>query len=190
MVTQDNPPPDTPVELPPKRQPWFFDSLSGREFTYPNTGDEVAGTLGNLAFEARKAPDWRIEGGPLSRLPIALKVVECVPRERTVIAASTSYGDAVIRAEADRSGWIRVTVDWQGRRAFTAWLDRAYEEYALWPSGAEPGPQDEEPGRIGKKLTWVGLNADAWPALSPLADAYGAVTLCEWDQEFAYVDPR
>lgn len=189
-MTQDDKAHNTKGDLPPKRKPWFFDSATGREFTYPDTSDEMAATIGDFAFEAQHWPDWRIEGGPLSNLPITLKVIEHRHGVRAVITASTAYGHAVIRAEPHSSGWIRIDVDWQGRRVFAAWLDHEYEQYALWPSGADPSPGDEGPGRIGKKRSWVGLDTSVWSVLAPLADEHGAVTFCERDQEFAYVPTR
>lgn len=189
-MTQENQAHNPQVDLPPKRKPWFFDSATGREYTYPDTSDEMAATIANFAFEAEHWPDWRIEGGPFSRLAIKLKVIEHSYGGRAVITASTGSGDAIIRAEPHSSGWIRVNVDWQGRRVFTAWIDHEYEQYALWPSGADPSKGDEEPGRISKKHSWVGLDTSVWPVLAPLADEYEAVTFCERDQEFVYVRTR
>lgn len=127
----------------------------GCEFTYPDSSTEMAGIIIDIAFEAEHWPAWRIEGGPLSRLPITLKVIEHSDGVRAVFTASTASGVAEIRAKPHSSGWIRIVVDWQGRLVFTAWLDHPYEQYALWPSDRDPSPGDEEPGRMGRKLSWV-----------------------------------
>lgn len=171
-------------DRPPKRAPWFFDFMSGKEFTYPDTADEMAGVIDRIGFEAETWPDWRIEGGPYADTPIRLAVIERTYGKRCVIRAATDFGEAIFTAEPDPSGWIRITVTWQGETVFRAYLDHVYEQYGFWPPGAEPGQHDEEPGRFGKKMSWLALDTAVWPVTAPLAAEDGGLTLCERDQEF------
>lgn len=70
---------------------------------------------------------------------------------------------ATIALSPDPSGWTRIDAIVGGETVFTAYLDRVYEEFDLWPPGASGA--GEAPGRIGKRQTWASLSADAWPVL-------------------------
>ncbi|SFZ84182.1 hypothetical protein SAMN02983003_1864 [Devosia enhydra] len=170
---------------PPKRKPWFFDGATGREFTAPNTGDEMKAAIDRIGFEAEHFPDWVIDDGPYGGLAITLSLIDRDWSKPTVLLAKTEHGEARIVAEADPSGFVRISVDWQGGPVLTAFLDRPYEQYELWPPHAEG--DCEAPGHVGKRLSWVGFDAAAWPVLKPLANPYGGLTLREKDQEIVHL---
>jgi hypothetical protein len=168
---------------PPKRAPFFFDFMSGKEHTFPDTAGEMAATIERIASEARHFTEWKIDDGPLAGLPISLNVIEYSYGQRAVIRAETSHGAAILSIAPDPSGWVRIDASWNGVDAFTCYLDHGYEQYGFWPPGATPAPHEEEPGRFGKKLAWVGLDTAKWPVLAPLANEFGGLTLCEKDQQ-------
>lgn len=170
---------------PPKRKPWFFDGATGREFTAPETADEMKAAIDRIGFEAEHFPHWVIDDGPFGGLAITLSLIDRDWGKPTTLLAETGQGDAWIVAEPDPSGFVRVSVDWRGVRVFTAFLDRPYEQYELWPPDAEG--EGEAPGYVGKRMSWVGLDAAAWPVLAPLANPYGGLTLREKDQEIVHL---
>ena len=170
---------------PPKRKPWFFDGATGREFTAPETADEMKAAIDRIGFEAEHFPHWVIDDGPFGGLAITLSLIDRDWGKPTTVLAKTGQGDAWIVAEPDPSGFVRVSVDWRGVRVFTAFLDRPYEQYELWPPDAED--EGEAPGYVGKRMSWVGLDVAAWPVLQPLANPYGGLTLREKDQEIVHL---
>jgi len=84
----------------------------------------------------------------------------------------------VITLTPHESGWVKVVAEIDGRPAFTAFAEQVWEEYELypdaWPDDARATATDEDaPGRIGKRRSWMSLSAVAWPQLAPLANEAG-----------------
>jgi len=94
-----------------------------------------------------------------------------------IFAAHTARGGLEITLTSVASGWLGVTARTGEREEFRAWLDRPYEEFEHWPPHAHIPPRrtTEAPGRIGKRLNWINLSAEAWPRLAPLANPSGFV---------------
>lgn len=152
---------------PPGRPPVFCDPVYGRETTAPDTGELVGRLIDSLADDARDWPHWVIEAD--SGLPVRLTMPAHEPGRSARIGFAAQGVEGVIEAVPDPSGWLLATAKIGGAEVFRAYVDRPFEEYALWPAGADAGPDEEEPGRVGKKRWWLGLSAAAWPVLSPLA---------------------
>ncbi len=151
----------------PKARPSFCEPIYGWETSGPDTGELVGWLIDNLAGDVESWPDRLVEGEP--GLPARLALLS--HESGRSVAAGFSAGGArgEIRAEADASGWVRVTARTEGGAVFRAWLDRPFEEYHLWPDDAAFSVHDEPPGRMGKRRDWISLSAAAWPVLSPLA---------------------
>jgi len=85
---------------------------------------------------------------------------------------------------ADPSHWVKVELYLGAFRVFVAYLDRPWEDFSLWPSGAID-KTDESPGRIGKRLNWINLAVSAWPALARIAGV-GTFDVEAPDREVVY----
>ena len=72
-----------------------------------------------------------------------------------------------VALSAAPSDWVKIELFLGGLRVFVAYLDRPWEEFALWPSGATK--TREAPGHIGKRQNWLTLDAGAWPTFERLA---------------------
>jgi hypothetical protein len=154
---------------PPTRKPFFFDSLSGTERTYPDTAADVAWLVSRVASTARRFPDWLLvrEAGPV---PVTLAVIE-EGAGLARIGFSAGPTEGAVIAAADPAGWVRVTVEIAGREVFRAYADQPYEEVELWPADAtDPDPKSDPPGRMSKRLWWVTLSAAAWPEIAAAAE--------------------
>jgi hypothetical protein len=115
---------------------------------------------------------WQISpaGPPTASLPARVAFVG-----RKVGA----HVDGEVVLSADPSGWVKVEIYLGHFRVFIAFLDRVWEEFDLWPSGAADFSGDE-PGRIGKRKNWVNLSVKAWPQLGRLTgDDYFSINLPE-----------
>ncbi len=69
----------------------------------------------------------------------------------------------------DASHWMKVEVFLGAFRVFVAYMDRVWEEFELWPSGATEKTVDP-PGHISKRYAWLNLSAAAWPQLALFAE--------------------
>lgn len=157
----------------PTRDPFYYELLSNGEVSLDPTKamgwliDDVASTVATF-------PEWIVED---TGHTVDLKIAEHVRGERLVIFWRTAPVDGTITLRTDPSGWVRVTGTIDGREVLAAWLDRPWEQFELWPEDSTPARDEEAPGQIGKKLHWIGLNAELWPALLPIAGAHGGVML-------------
>jgi hypothetical protein len=156
---------------PPKKQPWFFNSLDGSEVTFPDTGYEMAWLVDTLAGAAKAFPDWVLDRGEKPYLPIRLTVLTRQTGQLSEIGFTAGGVEGVVRAEPDPSGWVRITAHVAGRQMFEAYMDHPYEQYPMWPPGADPAPDAEEPGNMSKNRWWVSLSLrdGDWPDLLPIA---------------------
>lgn len=106
---------------------------------------------------------WEIEPGSAGRTG-AVHSTPFVARH----PASGRTLEGRITLSPDPSHWVKVEVFLGAFRVLVAYLDRPWEEYELWPSGAVE-KTDEAPGRIGKRRNWVNLSVTAWPVLERFA---------------------
>jgi hypothetical protein len=150
----------------PNRAPWFCDAIAGVERTFPDTGDDVRYLIDDLAWAAERDPHWQIDSH--HELRVTLAIIEHIQGQRLVVAATAGGVTATITAEPDPSGWLKLTALCAGI-TLTAYMDRPYEEYSLLPADSPLPPRAEEPGRMGKRRTWLSLHVSAWPELAPLA---------------------
>ena len=151
----------------PDRPPLFCEPVYGWEATAPDTGELMGWLIDNLADDARPWPDWVIEAG--CSLPVRLNLLAHESGRSARIGFAAEGVEGMIEAVPDPSGWLLATAEIGGAEVFRAYVDRPFEEYDLWPAGANAAPGEEAPGRMSKKRWWVSLSAAAWPALSPLA---------------------
>lgn len=157
--------------IPPNRKPWFFDSTgAGGEFTYPDTGPEMAWLIDRLAVTAKAFPLWRTDNDEVPPQDISVAIEDYQPD--TLLRVRFSSGDlsGLILAQPDpASGFVVITAMLDGREVFRAYMDHPWEEFELFPPGDATAPADEAPGRMSKKLWWVSLSVAAWPMLAPLS---------------------
>jgi len=69
-----------------------------------------------------------------------------------------------------------------GAEVFRGYLDRPWEQCEIWPPGREPVGDEEAPGRIGKKQTFVTLSTVDWPQLLTLTKGLPGI-MFEVDEE-------
>lgn len=152
----------------PTRAPYYWDHGTSEE-GYP-PGEAAGWLVDDMAWDARYSPDWK-----WGAVEIDLSLVAHDKGKRSVISFSGGGVSGTVSFVPDPSGWVLVTAAIGGTEVFRGYMDRPWEMYEIWAPGATPGKDDEGPGHMGKKLAWVGLNPDFWPALLPLADAEGSV---------------
>jgi len=156
----------------PRTPPVWFDAATGGE-----TPPDIAArwVLDTVARSLRHAPAWLLETGAPG--PVRLNLRSTRHPDRLIFAAHTARGGLEITLTSVASGWLGVTARTGEREEFRAWLDRPYEEFEHWPPHAHIPPRrtTEAPGRIGKRLNWINLSAEAWPRLAPLANPSGFV---------------
>lgn len=157
----------------PARPPFYYEPLSNGE-TSMDPARACGWLVDDLVSTATTFPEWISEDGALT---IDLTVLEHEKEQRAVIGWRTAPADGTLTLTADPSGWVKVVGAIGTHEVFTAYMDRPWEQYELWPHGATPAKDAEAPGRMGKKQAWVGLDPDIWPALKPIANAEGWVHL-------------
>jgi hypothetical protein len=118
----------------------------------------------DMANDARLTPDWLIEGRDLK---VQLSAISYAPG-LAQIGFTAGEAQGAVTLTPDPSGWLRIEATCGGAVVFRAFLDRVYQEFELWPSGA--AKSDEAPGRMGKRRNWLSLDVEAWPALKPLVN--------------------
>lgn len=154
---------------PPQRKPYFCDAIAGTEVTFPATGDDMGWTIDRLAATARNFPDWQLDCDDRPQHAVRLQLIEEVQYGLVRIGFACNGIEGSITARPDAtSGFVLITVEIAGVERFSAYLDRPYEEYDLFPPGDASAQGSEAPGRMSKHLWWVSLSAKAWPMLQPL----------------------
>jgi hypothetical protein len=155
----------------PAKAPFFYELLSNGEVGL-DPAQAPGWLIDDFAWKVEAFQDWLAED---SGLTIDLTVAEHEKGKRLVIGWRTAPADGTVTLTPDPSGWVKVVGAISGRDVFEAYLDRPWEQYEFWPPGAMPQKDEEGPGRIGKKEHWVGLNAEDWPALRPIANELGGI---------------
>ncbi len=154
----------------PTRKPWFGDAIGGLD----QVDDPIAEAtfiIDNFASTAKSFPDWI--GDDLG-LEVRLTVVERVPA-KTVIDWVAGGASGTIEFSLDPSGWILAVGKLGEVEVARGYIEHIYEAYEIYPPGMRIAGNDESPGRFGKKMHWVGLSPQKWPALLPLARDGGIV---------------
>ena len=152
----------------PERPPSFFDRLTGEDVPEPAARREPGFLLDDLARDAALWPEWLIDDD--SQRVVVLSVVEHVSEQKLVVSFSLGRPLGTVTATPDASGYLRIVVDVGGTEFLTAYVERIWEEYELWPPGAKAAMGEESPGRLGKHRSWVSLSTVGWPALSAITD--------------------
>lgn len=162
----------------PTRSAYYWDHGTTEAGEPPEQGGPWL--IDSLVWTARYFPDWMMEGQDLAISVRDLAEYEKTGAGRIGFSARGVAGEIVLTM--DPSGWILVVASIGSDEVFRGYLDRPWEQLEIWPVGATPGPQDEAPGRIGKRQTWLGLAVTDWPRLRPLAGGLEAV-MFEVDEE-------
>lgn len=158
------------MDQPPRFAPEFFNSLSGGQETF---ADGAYGLALDLDSTARCDRDWIIESA--GDRPLRLTPIVC-SRDGARIGFESPGVSGVITLTPHASGWVKVVAEIDDRPVFTAFAERVWEEYELYPAGRpERVVEEDAPGRIGKRRSWITLSAAAWPQLAPLANEAGRV---------------
>jgi hypothetical protein len=156
---------------PPIRPPRFFDDGDG-----PATLGSAQWLLSTLCWFASLAPIWRDRSGR----DIAVQLVRETDRDGVI--ATTGALTGRIELSIDPSLWVRADFyrdeDLFGR----GWIERCFEECAIWPDGADgiTGPivEDDPPGRISKRGAWIQFDTSQWPGYES-ADRFIGFTVPE-----------
>ena len=156
----------------PTRKAWFGDAIGGLD-EVPDVDYERRAIIADFAGTAELFPDWVVDE---TGLEVQLAVIERQPG-RTVIGWTAAGASGSVSFAPDPSGWILAVAEIGGREVGRGYIDHAYEWYDIFPPGATPDAQEEAPGHIGKKRTWVGLPIRAWPQLQPLVPGEAAMTV-------------
>lgn len=161
------------VRSAPEIPPYYFDSLGGREEGLePQASARLL--VDALAQTAETFPAWRHDD---LGAPIRLSVRSYLPGVRAVIGYETGGMDCEVEVSPHRSGWVVAVATIAGREVFRAYLHQPYEEYELWPAGAQPLRDAEPPGRMSKRRLWISLQLSGWPELAGIANEAGWVNL-------------
>jgi hypothetical protein len=130
--------------------------------------DDFAWTLGRA--------DMRYVLDSAGRQPLSFTVLE-QERGRCRIGFATGDASGELLLSIDASGWVRAEATLGGRPVFLGFVEKVWEEYDIWPAGADISvPRSEEaPGRIGKRRNWLSLDSRVWPELAPIGNEGGFV---------------
>jgi len=155
---------------PPQRKPWFCDSTgAGREFTFPETGDEMGWLVDRLVRSARTFPHWRLDNDDKPNPDVWLTVQDHVEytSARIGFACDGVQGTIALRPDPD-TGFVLVVAEIGGVEKFRAYMDHPWEECDLFPPGDTTPQREDAPGHMSKNLWWISLSVVAWPVLAPL----------------------
>lgn len=156
----------------PTRKAWFGDAIGGRD-EVEDPAYERQYIIERFASEADLFADWIVDE---SGLEVRLTVLERVPG-RSVIGWTAGGAEGTVTFTPDPSGWILAVAEFGGREVGRGYIDHAYEWYDIFPPGATPDRDEEAPGHIGKKRSWVGLPIAAWPVLQKLVSGSASFTV-------------
>lgn len=160
------------TDMPPRFAPDFFNALSGGQ---DSPADGAYGFALELDNVARRDPVWVIDSA--GDRHVRLTPISC-SRAGAEVAFESEGVSGVITLTPHPSGWVKVVATIGGRAVFTAFAEQVWEEYELYPADwleRETASDQDAPGRIGKRRSWISLSSAAWPQLAPLASAFGHV---------------
>ncbi len=156
----------------PTRAPFYWDYGNSDEGYPPAQGGPWL--IDNFVSTAETFEDWMVEGDDF---PV---VVWPISRYEKAGVGKIGFGAKGVEGEItlsmDPSGWILAVAHIGGNEVFRSFIDHIWEQCDIWPAGATPSREDEGPGRIGKRQTWVGLSTAAWPQLLSIAKGLESIT--------------
>ncbi len=151
---------------PPRRPPTYAQQIGGDDCFLDPTAmlDELAGLL-TISLEVDRflaVADWKIRVSTIGQRSSGQPLSVDFKASRKNVEH-----DATLRLSVHPSGWIeaRITVGALSRHVF---VERIYEEFELWPPGSPC--TDTDSGRMGKRCTWIQLEAQHWPDMALLAE--------------------
>lgn len=149
----------------PRGKAWFGDAIAGLD-EVEDVDWERSSLIDRLAGAAELFPDWLADS--IGR-DVVLSVEARVPG-RTVLRWSCAGHEGTVTFTADPSGWLVAVAEYRGREVFRGYFDHVYEEFDIYPPGwGAPDHKKDAPGRMGKKMSWVSLSIEHWPALRAVA---------------------
>lgn len=155
----------------PARKPHYWDHGTSEEGYAPEQGG--AWLIDDFVSIAKYFPDWIAEEDGLAiRIePLARYEDGGVGR----IGFSCNGVSGEIALTLDPSGWVLAVATIADPEVFRGYVDRPWEQCEIWPPGREPVGDEEAPGRIGKKQTYVSLSDTEWPQLVGLTKGLGRI---------------
>ena len=155
----------------PARKPYYWDHGITEAGYPPQQGG--AWLIDDFVSIAKYFPDWMAadEGIAIQVEPLAQYDASGVGR----IGFTANGVTGEIALTLDPSGWVLAVATIAGAEVFRGYLHRPWEQCEIWPPGREPVGDEEAPGRIGKKQTFVSLSTDAWPQLLTLSKGLAGI---------------
>ncbi|AWB33408.1 hypothetical protein [Orrella marina] len=187
--------PNAPDAADPKRpvlEPSWFNRLTGGLDRSATRAREV---IESIASQIEYQSRWCLETGPGGE--ITLKILSHDPRNSLTLAITLTNHELILAITPDPSGWLRITIHpadaaKSDEPLFECWLDQPYEEFEFWPGIHDPantpslsGPTPIAPGRMGKRMNWISIEATAWPSHSiihRLSNSHGFVVASQADE--------
>lgn len=96
-----------------------------------------------------------------------------------MIAFALEGLSGTVTATRDPSGFLRIDVATRDGTFLTGYVERIWEEYEIWPPGADADVAEEAPGRLGKHRSWVSISARGWPQLAAIGNENGWLNLMQ-----------
>lgn len=168
----------------PAKAPYYWDYGTTEEGDPPAKGGPWL--IDDMVRDTGVFEDWKVEGDdfPVVVWPIATYA--------DTGAGKIGFGARGVQGEItltmDPTGWIVAVAYIAGIEVFRGYIDRPWEQCDIWPAGAAPQGDQEGPGRIGKKRSWVALSTEAWPQLQSIANGLDAL-MFEIDEDKLRVKP-
>ncbi len=155
----------------PTRAPHYWDYGTSEDGYPPAEGGPWC--IDGIVAEAETFQDWMVEG---QDLPITVRPIARYEKTGAGKIGFRARGiEGEITLSMDPSGWILALAHVGGREVFRGYIDRPWEEYEIWPAGATPRRDEEGPGRMGKKRSWMALSPEAWPQLRSITNGLNAL---------------
>lgn len=174
-------------------EPSWFNRLTGG---VDNSIERARDVIESIVAQVTYQPRWILETGPGGEVTLEVQFHE--PHNSLTLAISSSSYKLIMTINPDPIGWLRITVrpadaSEPNEPLFECWLDQPYEEFEFWPGIHYPasrplltGPAPIPPGRMGKRMNWVSIEASAWPAhsiIQSLSNSHGFVVASQVDED-------
>jgi len=155
------------TRTPPQRPPILNDSFAGTE-NVPSR-ETLVTLCHRLSFALGYDGPWVVGGWQVSLVEVRqAEYTHPLEADFRIAREDDREMRAALRVDIHPSGWIeaRVTVDGVGEKSF--FIEHVYEEFEIWPAGSPCEAVDS--GRMGKRCSWLQLEAEFWPDLAFLAE--------------------
>ena len=127
--------------------------------------DEIAGLV-SVSLDVE--PEWTVAGWRVSVAAMNREPGGAPFPIRFSAMKDCIRHDVVLDMSVHPSGWIEARVTVGDHAPYSFFIERIYEELEIWPAGSPCEATDS--GRMGKRCTWVQLEAAHWPDLAFLAE--------------------